>query len=68
MSDACALATLLFNDGQIPDARSVVLEAIRDFGYATEPLLEIGERLVEATADKTLRDALRAARRSGEPS
>jgi predicted MPP superfamily phosphohydrolase len=68
ISDACVLATLLFNDDQMAEARLVILDALRDFQPSTESLLEIGQRLVEATGDKVLREALRVANRPGEQS
>jgi hypothetical protein len=65
ISDACIMASLLFNSGQVQEARSIVFAAIRDFDPANDALVEIGQRIVAATGDKELRDALRAVRLGG---
>lgn len=57
-TDAVNLATLLFNIGDMNGAKAAVLSGVERWPEASTQLAHIGQRIVEATGDRTLRNQL----------
>ena len=57
-TDAVNLATLLFEIGDIEDAKAAVLSGTTRWPEAATQLTQIGQRIVEATGDRDFRDQL----------
>jgi hypothetical protein len=58
--DAGNLATLLFETSNFDEARTVVLEGIREFPAQADYFVAIGQRIVEATGDREFRMQMEA--------
>jgi predicted phosphodiesterase len=60
VADACHLTALLLNEDRAEEAKAIVSRALKQFIPAPRELIEIGQRVVQATGDRDLRQRLSA--------
>jgi hypothetical protein len=62
-TDLGNLAKLLFETGDLNEAKNAVLDGMKRFPKSAEYFLEIGQRIVEATGDRLFRKQIESAMR-----